>query len=162
MNFDLFEAYLELAGWGLKKDENLGIVSWEGPPKARLNLNKEESIVLLILRILFEEKGGNITLHGERTILQQEFQDKYRILTETSLKKTQLINLLKRFQGLRLIKSIGDEGNPETVILRYIREYATGRLTRTVLVPYEKTQIIPCLRKLLQGIFRNCLPITLK
>lgn len=118
-NYHLFETYLEFAGWGLKKDENLGVVTWEGPPRARLNLNKDESITLLILRILFEEKGTDLTLHGERTILQQEFQDKYRILAETSLKKTQLIGLLRRFQSLRLVRVMGDEGNPESVILLY-------------------------------------------
>ncbi len=118
-NYPLFEGYFEPAGWGLKKDENLGVVSWQGPPKARMNLGKEESIALIILRILFEEKSGALTIHGERTILQQEFQDRYRIMAETPLKKTQLIGMLKRFQGLRLLKVIGEMGNPEAVILLY-------------------------------------------
>jgi len=118
-NFRLFETYLGFAGWGLKKDEHLGVIAWDGPPRARLTLTKDESTALLIVRILFEEKGADLTLHGQRTILQQEFQDKYRILAEIPLKKTQCIGLLKRLQSLRLIKVLGDEGNPETVILLY-------------------------------------------
>jgi hypothetical protein len=118
-NFSLFEVYLSLAGWSLLRDDSLGVIAWHGPPSSRFQFNKEESISLLILRLLYEEKAASVTLHGERTILQQEFQDKYRILMESSLKKTRLVSILRRFQSLKLVKVLGEEGDPETVIVLY-------------------------------------------
>jgi hypothetical protein len=29
-NYELFESYFECAGWSLRKDESLGIISWQG------------------------------------------------------------------------------------------------------------------------------------
>ena len=36
-NFELIESYIALAGWTLKKDENLGVIMWEGPAAARVS-----------------------------------------------------------------------------------------------------------------------------
>ncbi|MFP4563227.1 MAG: DUF4194 domain-containing protein [Spirochaetia bacterium] len=118
-NYDLLEVYFDIAGWKLKRDENLGVITWEGLPSGRINFNLEETLGLLILRLLYEEKSREITLHGERTVLQQEFVEKYRVMTERPLKKTALILLLRRFQALRLIKVLGDEGDPEAKIILY-------------------------------------------
>ena len=35
-NFDAVEQYLAVAGWGLRKDEILGVISFTGPPSARM------------------------------------------------------------------------------------------------------------------------------
>ena len=118
-NYELIESYFELAGWRVKKDESLGVIGAEGPPSARTNLNLEETLALLILRLLYEEKSSEVTLHGERTILQQDFVEKYRVMTERPLKKTPLSILLRRFQALRLIRMFGEESDPETRILLY-------------------------------------------
>ena len=39
----------------------LGVVAFQGPPSARHSLSKDESLLLLILRLLFEEKAGDIS-----------------------------------------------------------------------------------------------------
>lgn len=118
-NFLLFESYFALAGWGLRRDENLGVVAFTGPASARLQLGIEESVALLVLRLLYEEKAGIVTLHGERTILQREFQEKLSALWGKALKKTRLQHIFRRFQVLKLIRVLGDETDPECVIILY-------------------------------------------
>ncbi len=138
-NFTLLETYFAFAGYRLLKDETLGVIAWEGSAAARFDLNLEETLALLILRLLYEEKGREVTLHGERTVLQQEFVEKYRVMTERTLKKTPLIVLLRRFQSLRLIEVLGDESDPETRIILYpsIAFALTGYAIDTV---HEKIQ----------------------
>jgi hypothetical protein len=118
-NFLLVEEYFALAGWGLKKDETAGVVALTGPSAARINLNLEETLSLLIFRLLYEEKSREVTLHGERTVLQQDFVERYRAMTERTLTKTSLVAVLRRFAVLRLIRTLGEEGDPETQIVLY-------------------------------------------
>jgi hypothetical protein len=118
-NFTLVEKYLSIAGWGLKRDELLGVVAFQGPPSARLNLGKDESLLLLILRLLFEEKTGEITLHGERTVRQQDIVEKYRAVADATWKKTRYLSMLRRFQVLRLIRILGDDADPEATVVLY-------------------------------------------
>lgn len=118
-NFDLVEKYLSVAGWGLRRDELLGVVAFQGPPSARLRLPKDETLLLLVLRLLFEEKAGEIALHGERTVRQHDILEKFRVLTEGSWKKTRYLAMLRRFQVLRLIRVVGIESDPEATIILY-------------------------------------------
>jgi hypothetical protein len=118
-NFKILEEYFSLAGWALKKDENTGVIAIEGPPAARVNLNLEETLSLLIFRLLYEEKSREMTLHGERTVLQQDFVERYRAMTDRNFTKTSLISVLRRLQALRLVRALGDEGDPETQIILF-------------------------------------------
>jgi hypothetical protein len=118
-NFELVEKYLAVAGWGLRRDEALGVVAFQGPPSARLGLSKDESLLLLVLRLLFEEKAGEIALHGERTIRQQDILEKFRVLADSTWKKTRYLSMLRRFQVLRLIRVVGSESDPEATVILY-------------------------------------------
>lgn len=118
-NYSLLEDYFSLAGWTVKKDETAGVVALKGPPAARISLNLEETLSLLIFRLLYEEKSREMTLHGGRTVLQQDFVERYRAMTERSLTKTSLLTVLRRLQALRLIRTLGDEADPETQILLF-------------------------------------------
>jgi hypothetical protein len=118
-NFELVEKYLAVAGWGVRRDEILGVVAFQGPPSARFTLSKDETLLLLILRLLFEEKAGEIALHGERTVRQQDIREKFRVLTEGTWKKTRYLEMLRRFQVLRLIRVVGVESDPEATIILY-------------------------------------------
>ena len=150
-NFELVEGYLAVAGWGLKRDELLGVVAFQGPPSARLSLSKDESLLLLILRLLFEEKAGEITLHGERTVRQQDIVEKYRAVAEATWKKTRYLSMLSRFQVLRLIRILGDEADPEATVVLYpsipfaldgmaVDEIAARIQEATAAVPDEGTE----------------------
>lgn len=118
-NYELFEDYLSYAGWYLRKDENLGVITWYGPPNAKLSLNLDETFGLLVFRLIYEEKQMDLTLHGEKTIKQVDFQNKFKVLTDRILNKTRLLQILRRFQALKLIKIIGDDTDPESVIILY-------------------------------------------
>ena len=118
-NFDAVEQYLAVAGWGLRKDETLGVISFTGPPSARMQLGIDDSSLLLVLRLLYEERAATVTLHGERTALQHEVLERLRALSGRSITKTRFVNSLQRFQTLKLIRVIGDEVDPETVIVLY-------------------------------------------
>lgn len=115
----LFESYLQWSGRDLRHDASLGVMACIGPPSARVRLRKEESIVALILRLLYEEKAGEIELHGERTVRRGEIQDRYQSLARNTLKKTPFLTLLRRFQALRLIKLVGDDADPDAPVVLY-------------------------------------------
>ena len=110
---------LELAGWSLRKDEHLGVISFQGPASARLQFKKDESIFLLVLRLLYEEKAGELVIHGERTVRQEEVQDRLRTIADLSYKKTPFVSLLRRFQALRLIQVVGSEEDPEATVILF-------------------------------------------
>jgi hypothetical protein len=118
-NTEIIDAYLELAGWSLRKDEHLGVISFQGPASARLQLKKDESIFLLVLRLLYEEKAGELVIHGERTVRQEEVQDRLRTIADLSYKKTPFVSLLRRFQALRLIQVVGSEEDPEATVILF-------------------------------------------
>lgn len=116
-NRDLVEQYLEVAGWGIRADESLGVVSFTGPASARLNLKKDETILALVLRLLYEEKAGEIALHGERTVRRSDIQEKLKTLAVTPFKKTRFLSLLRRFQSIRLIRVVGEESDPDATVV---------------------------------------------
>ncbi len=118
-NFEAFEEYFSVAGWGLRRDENLGVITWIGPPAARQSLSLEETLSLLVQRVLYEERRSEIALHGERTVRQLDFRDRYRVMTERTLSKTRLSEILRRFQAMKLIRVMGDESDPDTLIVLY-------------------------------------------
>jgi hypothetical protein len=118
-NFEAVEDYLSVAGWGLRKDEMLGVISFTGPASARLQLGIDDSSLLLVLRLFYEERAALVTLHGERTVLQHELLERLRLLSGRTVTKTRFIASLRRFQTLRLIRVLGDEVDPETVIVLY-------------------------------------------
>ena len=118
-NLALCESYLAFAGWGLRRDEAIGVIAFEGPASARLRLRKVESIIALIARLLYEEKAGEIELHGERTVRRHEIQDRYRALTKATLRKTPFLAILRRLQSLRLIRLVGDDNDPDATVILY-------------------------------------------
>ncbi len=118
-NLALCESYLGLAGWTLRTDESLGVIAFVGPASARLRLRKLESIIALIARLLYEEKAGEIELHGERTVRRHEIQDRYRALTKSTLKKTPFLAILRRLQSLRLIRLVGEDNDPDATVILY-------------------------------------------
>ena len=116
-HLDLVESYLEWANRNVRHDVSLGVIACVGPSSARVRLRKEESVVALILRLLYEEKAGEIELHGERTVRRGEIQDRFQSLTRGTIKKTPFLTMLRRFQSLRLIRLIGDDADPDAPVV---------------------------------------------
>lgn len=118
-HLDLVESYLEWAGRTIRYDASLGVIACIGPAASRVSLRKDESIVALVLRLLYEEKAAEIELHGERTVRRHEIQDRYQSLTRNTIKKTPFLTMLRRFQSLRLIRLLGDDSDPEAPVVLY-------------------------------------------
>lgn len=118
-HFEHFEAYLVYMNWHLRKDESLGVITCEGPPGGRINFNLEETLGLLVLRVLYEEKRMEVSLARETVVHQYEILEKYKVLAERELNKTRYLRILRRFKSLKLIQIKGDEKEPDTLIVLY-------------------------------------------
>lgn len=124
-NKGLFIPYFELLGYQLNINEEqgvIGIVNIFGT--GRLQLSKYESIMLLILRLLYIEKRKEIgTFSQEVTVLMEEIREKYAMLKikgKPVLDKTmerQIISLFKRYNLVMNIES--DVTQTETRIIIY-------------------------------------------
>jgi hypothetical protein len=118
-HLQVFEAYLGFSGWSLSRDESLGVIALKGPALARFSLNLEETVGLLVLRVLYEEKRLEVTLARETAVRQSELQSRYKVLSGRLLNKTRFVNMLRRFRSRKLIALAGEETDPEALIILY-------------------------------------------
>lgn len=106
-NEGLFRDYLALAGWNLVADKSYGVYQVVNEfAFNRLRLKLEESIILLIIRLCYEEKRKEINLADNIMLRVREIQEKYaalqirkRPIDKKSLRDA--VALLKRFNILR-------------------------------------------------------------
>lgn len=114
---DMLRAYLKLGGWNLEGDRAFGIYRvYSEFAYNRLRLKLEESIIILILRLCYEEKRRQINLTENIMVTVREIQDKYaalKIRNRPVDKKTlrETISLLKRFNILRVLD--GEATDPD-------------------------------------------------
>ncbi|MBE0466736.1 MAG: DUF4194 domain-containing protein [Candidatus Desulforudis sp.] len=114
---DLFRGYLKLAGWTMAADKSHGVYQVINDfAYNRLRLKLEESIILLIIRLCYEEKRREINLTENIMLRVREIQEKYaalgirkRPIDKKSLRET--LALLKRFGILRPLD--GETIDPE-------------------------------------------------
>ncbi len=115
--------YLSILGYRLEISEEFGVVHLTNPQNYnRLNLKLYESIVLLILRILYDEKRRELSISDEVIVNLGDIQDKYLSLQirEKMIDKTTMRNTLSVFRRLQLIETLDkDLGSEESRILIY-------------------------------------------
>ncbi|MDI3534877.1 MAG: hypothetical protein PWQ82_1242 [Thermosediminibacterales bacterium] len=122
-NEALFREYLKLAGWEISSDKSLGVYRVENRfGYNRLQLKMDESIILLILRLCYEEKRKEINLTQNISVRIRELQEKYaalkikdRPIDKKTLRET--ISMLKRFNIVDNLDS--DVTDPETRLIIY-------------------------------------------
>lgn len=101
--------YLGILGYRLEINEEYGVVQLINPQNYnRLNLKLFESIILLILRILMDEKKRELSLSGDTIIEVGEIQEKFMSLKirDKLIHKTTLNNALKLFRRFNLIEPL--------------------------------------------------------
>ena len=77
----LFKQYIEILGYNLNVNEEYGVVQLVNLQNYnRINLKLFESIILLILRILYDEKKSELSLDNDIIIDVGEIQDKFMAL----------------------------------------------------------------------------------
>lgn len=121
-NKDAFIEYFDILGYELIIDEQNGVIGLNNPSgTGRIHLKKIESILLLILRLLYIETRKQLSQIDDVIIIADEIYDKYSMLKmNAKLDKTSMRNTLGMFQRYHLIGKLdSDMSNPDTRIMIY-------------------------------------------
>lgn len=109
-NKELFVEYFDLLGYKMEVNENQGVVALTNMNgSGRLRLKKIESIILLILRLLYIEKRKELSLTEDVVILTDEIHQKYSMLKieiKPNLDKTTLRDTLRLFKRYNILFTI--------------------------------------------------------
>lgn len=101
-NKELFIEYFDLLGYTIEINENEGVVALTNSHgTGRLRLKKIESIILLILRLLYIERRKELSLTDDVVILTEELNQKYNMLkieAKPNLDKTTLREAFRLFK----------------------------------------------------------------
>ena len=120
---DKFRTYLDVLGYRLEINEEYGVIQLTNPQNYnRLNLKLYESIILLILRILYDEKKRELSASDEVIVNLGDIQDKYLSLQirDKMIDKTTMRNTISLFRRFQLIETLDrDLSNEESRILIY-------------------------------------------
>lgn len=107
-----FAEYLSLLGYRLEINEEYGVVQLTNPQNYnRYNLRLYESIILLILRILYDEKRRELSVSDEVIINVGDIHDKFLSLKirDKMIDKTTLRNALSVFRRFQIIETLDKE-----------------------------------------------------
>lgn len=115
-NKELFIPYFELLGYDLKINEDQGVIALVNQTgTGRLSLNKYDSILLLILRILYMDKRKELaTFSEEVTVLMEEIRERYALLkikTKPTLDKQTEKHMVSLFRKYNLIQNLDTDVN---------------------------------------------------
>jgi len=109
-NKELFVEYFDLLGYKIEINENQGVVALTNiNGTGRLRLKKIDSIILLILRLLFIEKRKELRLTEDVVVLTDEIQQKYSMLkieAKANLDKTTLRDTIRLFKRFNMVTNI--------------------------------------------------------
>ena len=110
-NLELFETYFDLLGYDIKVNEDHGVIGLTNRfGTGRVELGKYESILLLILRLLYMEKRKELATYSDEVIvLMEEIREKYAMLklrVKPVLEKGTERNMLKIFRRYHLIQNL--------------------------------------------------------
>lgn len=121
-NKDAFFEFFDLLGYELVVDELGGVIGLNNPAgTGRIHLKKIESMLLLILRLLYIEKRKTLSQAEDVVIFTDEIYDKYNMLqVKKKLDGVTLRNAFSVFQRYRLVNKLDtDVAKPESRILLY-------------------------------------------
>ncbi len=115
-NFEMFVTYFELLGYDLKLNEDQGVIGLVNQfGTGRVELSKYESIMLLILRLLYIEKRKELATYSEEvTVLMEEIREKYSMLkikAKPNMDKGMEKNFIKIFRKYNIIQNLDTDVN---------------------------------------------------
>lgn len=120
---DRFRTCLDVLGYRLEINEEYGVIQLTNSQNYNhLNLKLFESIILLILRILYDEKKRELSASDEVIVNLGDVQDKYLSLKirEKMIDRNTMRNALSLFRRFQLIETLDkDLSNEESRILIY-------------------------------------------
>ena len=122
-----FEELLGVLGYRLEMNEEYGVVQLTNALNTnRQNLKLYESVILLILRILFDEKKRELSVSDEVIVNLGDIQDKFLSLKirDKMIDKTTMGNALRLFRRYQLIELLDSDlqkmRSPEILIYNSI------------------------------------------
>lgn len=119
----LVRGYLEVAGWGLRLDPSFGVAQAVAPDASgRVSLDLNQSLALLILRLIYEEKRKQLSMTTDVVASVQEVQDKYQTLRlrNRPLDRRALKQAMGLFAGFELVEVLGSDATDPTTRLRLL------------------------------------------
>lgn len=118
---EIFDEFFKVLGYEIILDQAHGVVMLKNESTSNtLKLKRDETIILLILRLLYHEKLKETSLNENIVISVQDIHDKYNYLEiKKRINKTDLISALRLFRRFNLIETIGDiaVANSKVVLL---------------------------------------------
>ncbi len=107
---DIFDEFFTILGYEIELDQPNGSAMLKGAPTSMImKLKRDESIILIILRLLYHEKMKETTLNENIVIDIADIHNKYDLLEiKKKLNKTDLISALRLFRRYNLIEITGD------------------------------------------------------
>ena len=107
---EVFDEFFKILGYEINLDTTLGSVMLEGASATNtLKLKRDETIVLLILRLLYHEKAKDASLNDNIICSVADVHEKYDYLQiKRKLNKTDLVSSMRLFRRYNLIEITGD------------------------------------------------------
>ncbi len=139
-----FADYLGILGYRLDINEEYGVIQLTNMQNYnRLNLKLYESIILLILRILFDEKKRELSASDEVIVNLGDIHDKFLSLKirEKMLDKTTLRNALSLFRRFQLIETLDKDLNNEESRILIFDSILMAVKVEDIKQAYEKLEI---------------------
>lgn len=106
---EIFDQYIKILGFKIDINDEYGVVQLVNTQNTnRLNLKLYESIILIILRIIYDEKKRELSLANDVIAMVGEIQDKFMALKirDKIIDKTTLNNSLRLFKRFNLIEPL--------------------------------------------------------
>ena len=119
---DYFVSLFDVLGYELVIQEDQGVIGINNPAgTGRIHLKKIESVLLLILRLLYIEERKKVSQTRDVIVIVDQVYDKYNMLKmQNKLDKTTLRNSMGLFRRYHLIQNLdADMSNPDTRVIIY-------------------------------------------
>lgn len=118
---EVFDEFFAILGYEVKLDQGVGSIMLKSAQNTGfLKLRRDETIILLILRILYHERLKETSLNENVVITVLDIHEKYNFLEiKKRINKTDLVSALRLFRRFNLIETIGDitMSNTKVVIM---------------------------------------------
>ncbi len=118
---EVFDEFFAILGYEVKLDQGVGSIMLKSDQNTGfLKLRRDETIILLILRILYHERLKETSLNENVVITVLDIHEKYNFLEiKKRINKTDLVSALRLFRRFYLIETIGDitMSNTKVVIM---------------------------------------------
>lgn len=116
-----FDEYFDVLDFDIVMDREMGAVQLlHRENNNLLKLKKDETVVLLILRILFHEHLIKTSVNDNVVIKVDEIHEYYDSLElKKKINKTDLVKILRLFKRFNIIETLGDMTKASTPIIIY-------------------------------------------